>query len=81
MRNVGVAPAASEHGLGCRELSNCNGLDVLRVRVEERLIELLIVLAVVADEDPLNIWKLGGESFQARALVVAPTAEETIDHP
>lgn len=71
MGAIEMSSASSEQGLRCQQLTNGNRSDTLGASHRELRIERLVVLAVIADQNPLEVRKLRGQSLEAVTLVGA----------
>src|SRR5690554_2002584 len=74
---VGGAPTG-EHCFAGGQLPDCHRLDVPRMLFGEIAVELFVVLAVIADQHPLDRGKLGGEPCQGLGLVLPPATEPAV---
>ncbi len=70
--------AAGENGLCRRQVADRNGGNVLGVRGGEFGVDLLVVLAIVADEQPAHLGELLGQPGQRRPLVFPAAAEPSV---
>lgn len=66
-----MPPPTSEQSLGRQQLTNGNRSDTLGAGHRELRIERLVVLAVIADQNPLEVRKLRSQSLEAVTLVGA----------
>ncbi len=70
--------ATGEHGLGGGEAADRDGRDVAGVLARERRVDLVVVLSVVADQQPLDVRELHREPAQVRELVRLAAAEPAV---
>ena len=74
-----MPPPTSEQGLGRQQLTNGNRSDTLGASHRELRIERLVVLAVIADQNPLEVRKLRSQSLEFVTLVGAhPLCSSTL---
>ena len=70
--------AAGQHRLARRQLADAHRRHIIGMLLHKLAIDRLIVLPVVADQQPLDLRKLAGQAFQTAALVLATAAEPAI---
>ena len=75
---LGLGASTGEHGLTGGQLADGDRGDAVGVLARELAVERLVVLAVVADEQPLEAGELLGQPDEARSLVLAPAAEPAV---
>ena len=71
-------PTTREEGFLREELSNRYGADVFRVSFCKVLVDLFIVLAVIADQNPMHTREISCEALQAFDFVLSSTPEEPV---
>ena len=64
-----------QHLLGRRQVPDADGVDPVGPRLGEVGVDLRVVLAVVADEQPRDVGEVAGEPVEAGALVRLAAAE------
>ena len=67
-----------QHLLGRGELTDADGPDVIRVRLREVAVQLGVVLAVVADQDPADVRELLRSRRSAVRLCSCPLRNQPV---
>src|SRR5690606_3030387 len=67
----GLRPSSGEDRLAGRQLADRDGCDVPGELFGELAVDLLVVLPVIADEEPADVGELGGEPTEVVCLVLA----------
>ena len=69
---------AGEDGLAHGQLPDGDGRHLVRVVLGELRVDLLVVLAVVADQEPAHVRELRGQALKVAALVLLAAAEPAV---
>ena len=79
MGSIKMSPATREQGLRRQQLTNRDCPDAFGARHGKLRIERLVVLAVITDQNPLQVRKLRSQSLEVVTLVGAhPLCSSTL---
>src|SRR5688500_19261388 len=70
--------AARKHCFAGRQLADTDRRHIVGMLLHELAIDRLVVLPVVADQQPLDLRELAGQALKAAALVLATAAEPAL---
>jgi hypothetical protein len=75
---VHVVAATGKDCFWSEQFTNGDGSDALGVPGREVRVDFFIVLAIIANQDPTDSGKLGGEALEVCRFVLAPASKPAV---